>query len=119
MKAGCNSGARQQRKEGKGGYVVRRAISLFVVLAALTLAVSVPALTQEEGETQGAAQTQYAQEPAEAGCYWYWGYKWSEAGEWENWCWDPQKGGWWYATSEDGKKQSIQNSQPGVVISTQ
>ena len=115
MKAGCNSRAQQQRK---GGYVMRRAVSLFMVLAALTLAVSVPALTQE-GETQGAAQTQYSQEPAEAGCYWYWGYKWSKAGEWENWCWDPQKGGWWYATSEDGKKQSIHNSQPGVVISTQ
>ena len=104
---------------------MRRAISLFVVLATLTLAVSVPALTQE-GETQGADQyapqgageTQYYQEPTEVGCYWYWGYKWSKAGEWEQWCWDPQKGGWWYATSDDGSKQYIHNTGPGVVIST-
>ena len=104
---------------------MRRAISLFVVLATLTLAVSVPALTQE-GETQGADQyapqgageTQYSQEPTEVGCYWYWGNKWSKAGEWEQWCWDPQKGGWWYATSEDGSKQYIHNTGPGVVMST-
>lgn len=103
---------------------MRRAISLLVVLAALTLAVSVPALTQE-GQTQGAYQ--YDQEAAEAqydpgimevGCYWYWGYKWSKAGEWEKWCWDPAKGGWWYATSEDGSKQYIHNTQPGAVIDT-
>ncbi len=103
---------------------MKRVISVFGILVVLTFAVSVPALTQE-GETQGAyqydqgaAETQYYQEPIEVGCYWYWGYKWSAAGEWEQWCWDPQKGGWWYATNEDGSKKSIRTTQPGVVINT-
>jgi hypothetical protein len=106
---------------------MKRLISVFGVLAVLTFAVSVPALTQE-GETQGAyqydqydqgaAETQYEQGVTEIGCYWYWGYKWSQTGEWEQWCWDPQKGGWWYATSEDGSKQYYRNTQPGVVINT-
>ncbi len=91
------------------------------MLVALTLTTSLPALTQE-GETQGeyqydpgvgedqydlgAGEIQYEEQGvAEAGCDWYWGYRWSAAGEWENWCWDPQKGGWWYATNEDGTKQ--------------
>ncbi len=106
---------------------MKRVISVFGVLAVLTFAVSVPALTQEGGTQgayqydqydQGAAQTQYAQEPTEVGCYWYWGNKWSAAGEWEQWCWDPQKGGWWYVTNEDGSKKSIRTTQPGVVINT-
>jgi hypothetical protein len=104
---------------------VKRAVSLFVVLAALTLAASVPALTQEEGGTQGAyqydqgaAETQYYQEPLEVGCYWYWGNKWSAAGEWEQWCWDPQKGGWWYATNEDGSQKYINKRGTGSVMNT-
>jgi hypothetical protein len=104
---------------------VKRAVSLFVVLAALTLAASVPALTQEEGGTQGAyqydqgaADTQYYQEPLAVGCYWYWGNKWSTAGEWEKWCWNPKKGGWWQVVSQDGSKKEINNSAPGVVINT-
>jgi hypothetical protein len=72
---------------------VKRATSLFVVVVVLMCILALPAVGQE---SQGLA---------EPGCAWYWGNKWSSAGEWENWCWDPQKGGWWYATNEDGTKQ--------------
>ena len=95
---------------------------LFVVVGVLTLTFSLPALTQE-GETQGAAQygqgageAQYEQGVAEAGCGWYWGYRWNTAGAWENWCWDPQLG-WWYATSEDGKKKFVRMNGPGFLVS--
>jgi len=124
---------------------VRRALLLFVVLGALTLTASLPALTQE-GETQGedqyesltqeveqgaaqyeqgAGETQYdagagelqyeEQGAAEAGCGWYWGYRWYTAGAWEWWCWDPQMG-WWYATDETGTKQFARFSGPGSFI---
>ena len=39
------------------------------------------------------------------------------AGAWEYWCWDPQMG-WWYATSEDGKKKFVRMNQPGFVVNS-
>ena len=71
----------------KARALVRRGISLLVVWAVLLVTVAPPAIAQQ------------------AGCDWYWGYKWNPAGAWEYWCWDPQKGGWWYAKNEDGTKQ--------------
>ena len=103
---------------------MRRAILLLVVLVALTLTTSLPALTQ--GETQGADQyglgageIQYAEEGVAAvGCDWYWGYRWYTAGAWEWWCWDPEVG-WWYGSNEDGSKQFVRMNRPGSFISMQ
>lgn len=67
--------------------LLRRVISLLVVFAVLLVTVAPHTMAQQPG------------------CDWYWGYKWSSAGAWEYWCWDPNKGGWWYAANEDGTKQ--------------
>ena len=64
---------------------------LFVVPVAVTLTVTLPGMAQEEDPWA-----------AEAGCDWYFDYTFRRAGEWEYWCWDPQRG-WWYGESEDGK----------------
>jgi hypothetical protein len=104
---------------------VKRAILLLVALVTLTLTTSLPALTQE-GETLGADQyelgaeeSQYEEQGvADAGCDWYWGYRWYTAGAWEWWCWDPEMG-WWYASNEDGTKQFVRMNKPGSFISVQ
>ena len=102
--------------------LVRQTLLLFVVLGAMALTAMVPALTTE-GRTQeaaqydqyemGAGELQYEETgAAEAGCDWYWGYRWYSAGAWEWWCWDPQLG-WWYATDETGSKQFSRINVPG------
>ncbi len=99
---------------------VRQALLLAVLLGAMALSTVVPVLTPE-GRTQEAAQyDQYYEETgvAEAGCDWYWGYRWYTAGAWEWWCWDPEMG-WWYASNEDGSKQFVRMNKPGSFISVQ
>ncbi len=91
---------------------MRRALLLAVVLGALTLFASLPASSQDQYDP-GAGEAQYEESGvAEAGCDWYWGYRWNKAGAWEWWCWDPQMG-WWYATDETGRKQFTRLSGPG------
>ncbi len=73
------------------------------------------------GEAQydpGSGETQYEESGvAEAGCDWYWGYRWNKAGAWEWWCWDPEMG-WWKGTDETGTKQYVRMNKPGVVMNS-
>jgi hypothetical protein len=126
---------------------VLRVVLLFVWLGVMGLTFSLPALTYDPnpavaqydlgageaqydlgaGEAQydpGAGETQYqepgatpAATPAEAGCDWYWGYRWNKAGAWEWWCWDPEMG-WWKGTDETGTKQYVRMNKPGVVMNS-
>ena len=70
-----------------------------VVLTATMLAASSLAVSAQDYYGQYASEGQ-------AGCDWYWAYRFNESGGWEWWCWDPELG-WWYGQNESGSKQVI------------
>jgi hypothetical protein len=80
--------------------------TVVVFLTATLLALSALAVGAQDYSGQYASDVQYGSAAGqEAGCGWYWGYRFYESGGWEWWCWSPELG-WWYGESEDGKKKT-------------
>ena len=71
------------------------------------LALSALTVSAQDYPGQYASDQQYGSAAGqEAGCGWYWDYRFNKNGGWEWWCWSPELG-WWYGESENGNKKVI------------